>query len=359
MDWPSTQPEPYSLGNNQYAYVDQDGKVMLQLHKIYEVSEPEFANGVMGLVVEADGPVKQAFWREYLSKQGSAVNKISFWPTSVAYGKSGWYMLEWANGEQHRLAPFWGDDEALQPTIINNRLVADSASGIAWIGSDFYAEATLGQGWVRKYDGTDMGVAVPDTWAYSAPQWIGRNLLFALEANPSYRVKIWTEQNGTQTLVGHPGDDSTGWANPGSDGKDIVWIQGEGRKPDDEYFPARWIMTSKFSTDPADIKPRRMIPWPTRSISTQITPPSVGCGYGAFRYDIGWPSATETGIIIVRLSDGVSWVLTSPSLVPPDTWILPIAITCDELFATYTGARMYTIRRVRLDSLGPGTPPPK
>jgi len=359
MDWPSTQPEPYSLIGSQYASVDSHGKVVLMLRKIYELPGSDVPTGLMGVVAEADGHVNQAFWRDYAPADSYKSGQITFVSTSIAKSKSGWYLLEWAKGEQYRLAPFWGDDEVLTPTIINNRLVADSASGIAWIGEDLYAEATLGQGWVRKYDGTDMGVAVPDTWAYSTPQWIGRNLLFALEANPSYRVKIWTEQNGTQTLVGHSGDDSMGWANPGSDGKDLVWIQGEGRKPDDEYFPTRWIMTSKFSTNPADIKPRRMIPWPTRSISTQITPPSVGCGYGAFRYDIGWPSATETGIIIVRLSDGVSWVLTSPSLVPPDTWILPLAITCDELFATYTGARMYTIRRVRLDSLGPGTPPPK
>jgi len=269
-------------------------------------------------------------------------------------------MVEYANGETRRLVSFVGNDALFRPRIMNDKLLSESGAGLVWVGSHYYAEAAFGQGWVRKWDGTDMGVAVPDTWAYSTPQWIGRSLLFALEAKPSYRVKIWTEQNGTQTLVGHSGDDSMGWANPGSDGKDLVWIQGEGRKPDDEYFPTRWIMTSKFSTDPAEIKPRRLIPWTTENIGTAIGPNQVGCGYGAFRYELGATSSADTtGLIIVRLSDGVSWTLESPSLVPPDRWVIPLAITCDELFATYSGAYMRTIRRVRLDSLGPGTPPPK
>ena len=243
---------------------------------------------------------------------------------------------------------------------MNDKLLSESGAGIVWVGSHYYAEAAFGQGWVRKWDGTSMGVAIPDTWAYSTPQWIGRDLLFSLDAIPSYRVKIWTEQDGTQTLVGHSGDDSTGWANPGSDGKDLVWIQGEGRKPDDPVFPIRWIMTSKFSTNPAEIKPRRLIPWASDYIGTGSGSSLVGCGYGVFKYVLGETiSADKTGLIIVRLSDGVSWTLESPSLVPPDRWQQAIAITCNELFATYTGARMYTIRRVRLDSLGPGTPPPK
>ncbi|MCL2825526.1 MAG: hypothetical protein FWD57_16155 [Polyangiaceae bacterium] len=359
MDWPSTQPQPYSLGQTQFGYVGVDGKAVLQVHKVYEQSEPELSSGVMGMVADADGPVRQAFWRDYSAKEADFASSISFWPTSVAHEKSSWFMVEYADGQTRRLVSFVGDDASLCPRIMNDKLLSESLAGIVWVGSLYYAEAAFGQGWVRKWDGTDLGVAVPDTWAYSTPQWIGRNLLFALEANPSYRVKIWTEQNGTQTLVGHSDDDSVGWANPGSDGKDLVWIQGEGRKPDDEYFPTRWIMTSKFSTDPAEIKPKRLIPWPTRSIGAQTASPAVGCGYAAFQYDIGWPSSTEMGIIVVRLSDGQSWVLVSPSLVPRDSWTYPIAITCEEVFATYSAAHMYTIRRVRLDSLGPGTPPPK
>jgi hypothetical protein len=33
-----------------------------------------------------------------------------------------------------------------------------------------------------------------------------------------------------------------------------------------------------------------------------------------------------------------------------------VAITCDEVFAIFEGSPMWSLRRVRLDSLGPGMP---
>jgi hypothetical protein len=75
-------------------------------------------------------------------------------------------------------------------------------------------------------------------------------------------------------------------------------------------------------------------------------------------YGIGYPKTLEGGLLIVRLSDGVSWKIPSVSTQISDAWNNPIAITCDEVFAIYKGSYRETIRRVRLDSLGPGTPPP-
>ena len=156
--------------------------------------------------------------------------------------------------------------------------------------------------------------------------------------------------------MGFSSDDSRGAGNPGSDGTDLVWVQGEGRDGDSTQFPQRWIMTSKYSTDPAAIQPRRLTRWLPYLIAGRT--PAVGCGYAAVRYVLGETIATETGLLIVRLSDGVNWTLRSPNEAKPDSWGPPIAITCDEVFARYQGGAGYeTIRRVRLDSLGPGDPP--
>ena len=119
-------------------------------------------------------------------------------------------------------------------------------------------------------------------------------------------------------------------------------------------------MTSKFSTDPAEIKPRRLIPWTQSLIGTPsgILPPPVGCGYAVYRFYDGTKSPEEFGLVIIRLADGVHWKLLSNSISPPDSWSLPIAVTCDEVFSRYKGGFLESIRRVRLDSLGPGIPPP-
>jgi len=183
-----------------------------------------------------------------------------------------------------------------------------------------------------------------------------------LAVNPTYALLRWTEQDGTKTLVGFPGDKTKGATNSATDGKDLVWVQGEDREPDDKHFPTRWIMTSKYSTDPSQIEPRRVIPWAQKPIVSSY-PPQTGCGFAAFQY---LPEALEEqGLLIVRLSDGVSWHLPNVLKTYPDGtpfssgWGPPIAVTCDEVFAVHRGTTRYNIWRVRLDSLGPGAPPPK
>jgi len=352
MDWPSEQPPPYALGGNHSAYVESDGRVVLQIRKVYERPAPSQDWASMGLVVEADGPVRQAFWRDYYWKSAT---QVVLDMTSVAPGKSSWRFVEWIDGS-HRVAPFGGDDTLLRPPILSDRLQSDPQAASALVGADFYLEISHSMR-VFRWDGTDMGVAAHGTGAYWSQQWVGRTLLFALSSSPNYRVLRWTEHDGTRVLVGFAGDDSKGAATPGSDGMDLVWVQGEGLEDGSSIFPERWIMTSKYSTDPSEIQPRRLIRWLETPITSGEIPPPVGCGYAAFRYTLGFPIGTEMGLLIVRLSDGISWTLPSPSLSPPDTWLDPIAITCDEVFARYKGGYLETIRRVRLDSLGPGTPP--
>ena len=110
-------------------------------------------------------------------------------------------------------------------------------------------------------------------------------------------------------------------------------------------------MTSPFTTDAAALQPRRLRSEVGNGFATSR--PQVGCGYAAREiYD---------GIRIVRLSDGVSWMLPSQQ---GSTWLWnePLAVTCTELFAMVAadgdaGWQDVGIARVRLDSLGPGTPP--
>jgi len=333
--------------------------VVIQVRKVYQLPGEDSLTGLMGLVVEADGPVRQAFWRDYAPYRS---HQTQLGDTNIAPGKSGWFMSEiLPTGYTNRTAPFAGDDTLLRPPILFDRKESDPNVATVWVGPSFYNETTNSKDLIRKWDGTDMGIAAYGPSVHSLPQWIGRTMLFSFEEWPYYRVIRWTEHDGTQVLVGFGDDYSRGAGHPGSDGVDLVWLQGEDRQPTEHNFPKRWIMTSKFSTDPSEIKPRRLVAWPAALIGTPsgTLPPPVGCGRAAYRYFDGSKTPPESGLIIVRLSDGMSWRLLSVSQAPPDSWSFPIAITCDEVFSRYKGGFLETIRRVRLDSLGPGTPPPK
>jgi len=352
MDWPSDYPAPYSLGGAQPAYVDSDGKVVMQVRKVYSRSASVRLSGVMGILVEADGPVRQAFWQDYVPRNTG----LSLLSRSVAPGKSSWALAQMKDGYVYRVAPFAGDDTLLRPPILADKLESDGDAFSVVAGSQFYL--ATGRRWgVHRWDGTEMGVLPAGGGVWASPVWVGPDLLVPYASSPNYAIFRWTEQDGIQLLIGFGEDYSRGAGSPGSDGKDLVWVEGEGRDDDSVRFPDLWIMTSKYSSDPAEIKPRRLNRWLPSYIAGGN--PVVGCGYAAFRYAIGTTNTTAAGLHIIRLSDGWSWTLPSPSppAPPPDGWNVPTAITCDEVFARYKGGSLETIRRVRLDSLGPGSPP--
>jgi len=332
--------------------LEPDGTVVLVVESTHRLPGSEQLVSRMGFVAKADGAVRQAFWQERIPGQAM----ITFGTTSIAPGKSGWRLIDMMDFQNQIEVPFAGDDTLLRPPVFPLARDSDLDIGTIWAGSDFYMERTRNQRLIRKWDGTDMGVAVLDTGEYSKPVWVGPTLLFALSDNPYYHLVRWTEHDGTRVLVGTVGDRTKGAGNPGSDGKDLVWLQGEGRPPGAQYFTDNWVMTSKYTTDPAQIQPRRLVRWPGLGIGTYYSPPPVGCGYAVYKYGTDEP-VRELGLLVVRLSDGTSWRLIDRPDAPADGWFYPLAVTCDEFFAAAKDNRVMNIRRVRLDSLGPGTPP--
>ena len=81
----------------------------------------------------------------------------------------------------------------------------------------------------------------------------------------------------------------------------------------------------------------------------------MGCGYAA--RPAGLDDPYHASLHVVRLSDGQGWLLTGNLDPPRMQWSIPLGITCDELFTTVSIEYRTRILRVRLDSLGPGTPP--
>ena len=172
-----------------------------------------------------------------------------------------------------------------------------------------------------------------------------------LNTNGGLEERVWTAQKGTVDFLSFGGDFSQGADSFGTDGKDMAWVYGTGRTdPNGGLFTAVSIMTSPFTTDPAQVQPRRLR---SDELYGYGTPFHVGCGYAA--------RALSDGVRLVRLSDGVSWLLSADWHLHFQ-WIEPVAITCTELFAqvsvrTGDAWTLPKYARVRLDSLGPGVPP--
>jgi hypothetical protein len=351
VDWPTDIETPYALAGVSPGYVEEDGRVVLQVRKAHLRDGMSWQKeaAFMGLVVEADGPVRQAFWMDYDAYQSAPMilNNLA-----VAPGKSTWAAVEWHDMNVTRRASFGGDDTDLSPPILLDRLEDSPDAAIAYAGANYWLQNGRAELRVIGWDGIDHGVLAGVTAAVSPATWAGDALLWAYESNPTYRLWTWTKQDGSRELTPFGSDLSKGAGNPGTDGKDLVWVQGEDRMPSDEWFPTRSIMTAPFTTDPAELQPRRLRSWVLAGIGTSHRPPVVGCGHAAL---ISWNKQEGLSLLIVRLSDGRAWQLRGPPA-PAPHWYSPVAITCDEVFAIFEGSPMWSLRRVRLDSLGPGMP---
>jgi hypothetical protein len=172
-------------------------------------------------------------------------------------------------------------------------------------------------------------------------------------------VMSWTQTDGPRPLLRWYGDWTQGAGNFNTDGVDMVWTHGEGKAPDTtQEYPTRSIKTAPFTTDPAVVKSteKRL-----RSDPGQLTPEAfgVGCGYAGRQVFSGVDGGSiSADLLVIRLSDGVSWIVAAPPASSGMMFDRVLGFTCEEVFATAQFPDdVITIVRIELDSLGPGIPP--
>ncbi len=177
----------------------------------------------------------------------------------------------------------------------------------------------------------------------------GENFFWTSDNLYTTGINSWNPVDGPRPFIRFIGDWTRGARNLGTDGKTLVWSYGEGKKPSDYTvaFPVRSIMAAPYTTDPTKLAPKRL-----------RTDPNIAMSGGQFRVACG-RAANGGGyqpVIIVRLSDGVSWQLppeSKPDFFPKSV----IGLTCDHLYVWGEFGGRSNIARVSLDSLGPGIPP--
>ena len=204
------------------------------------------------------------------------------------------------------------------------------------------------------YDGTQDPDHLPGGRTFP----IGEEVIIEVGDGRPAGVMTWNLQEGIRPLIRWYGDGNQAAGNFGTDGKDMVWTYIAGANLGGGMYETMSVMTAPFTTSADevtasahrlrnDVKGFEIYGW------------KVGCGYAARAAGLG--GTLHNALFIVRLSDGFSWTLPGKIEIPRLDWGEAIGLTCDEVFASVSTqtSTMTTPRilRIRLDSLGPGTPP--
>ena len=295
------------------------------------------------VVADADGPVHQAM----MQASGSCGPS----PQDMRDGK---YVFQIYNVDTFNGGGFLaGDVDEFRPSFVhhfNDAITHGVVVGqLGVLDVDETDALTL-----YRWDQSSKVISNPQDVGLekSFPFFSADALFWGATTSTTLRVAGYTDGNGATDLLSFGADWSHGAGDLGSDGKDMVWIEGSGRAGPLSDFDSGSFMTSTFTTDPSHVVKRRLRSEDSKGMSA--SPTTVGCGYAARSSIDG--SGHVNGIRIVRISDGVSWSLVS-NTTAPWIWIHPLALTCDELFAAVgTGPDTNNVARVQISSLGPGVP---
>jgi hypothetical protein len=347
----------WTIDQTGFAYtaavdIRPDGSAMLDIVRLSGIGPKPYR---MNVIAEADGPVHSAL----LDPRGEGIQGCTFDLETVvgmAQGNVALNIMDDPNGgDPYPEAAIGGSIDLLHPGVLYSWNPSHghgfAASDVVWASYDSYdvGVARWGQPWKVVSKSMDVGGLQQVnlkvwhdfvTWQASDGVYMG--------------TMAWTPAKGAYPFITFPGDWSRAANGLGTDGVDLVWFYGEGKaQPLDYQYPKTSVMTSPFTKDPVALKPRRL-----RSFTDSQPPVSqwtVGCGYAAVEGAANHP-------LVVRLSDGWSWVLEPEPLGdggPKQQWRFSTVygINCDEVFVQGGVGVEMQIARVRLDALGPGMPP--
>jgi len=225
---------------------------------------------------------------------------------------------------------------------------------------------SVGAKWVHEWDyGVNFALPLPSFQPYALLHdaatdpdglpmngqvlFVGNTGLFQV-GNYSEDAIMSFDGTATHDLIRFPHDKTRGAENIGTDGLDMVWTLGENRPVNQPVYPTRSIYTSPYTTESTKLAPRRLRSDPSAEFGLEEAQFAVGCGFA------GRVISATDNVEIVRLSDGVGWILQGTK---DWKWIEVLGFTCDEAIveAIPTVPGTFALARVKLDSLGTALPP--
>ncbi|MEZ4224672.1 MAG: hypothetical protein R3B13_27220 [Polyangiaceae bacterium] len=308
------------------------------------------------LVAEADGAIK------------SALLEVGLGCTLVEAGVQGGKYVFGARGQSNGgeitgQEGFTGGSVGQAPTVGHNYALEQYDQSSWRMTSEWIIRWKNGL-FGRRFDAPDEEVTIfsPGKDVEGLPpynvQGVGESVLFRVGSGVTSGVMAWTQSGGVVPVVRYVGDANRAAGNFGTDGVDMVWTYGEGTY-DQGKFTTQSVMTAPFSLDTATVEKtvRRLRSDPGVQSALGF---AVGSGYAARRIDdvsSGVENASAD-LLVVRLVDGVSWQVKMPAATEGPAFMTALGFSKDEVFATAQFKDASTaIVRIRLDSLGPGTPP--
>jgi len=307
----------------------------------------------MHLVAETDGPVKNAILR--VNGGGCAVmDRV------IADNRYGYSMLgdQWSGSavSEATVEGFLGGVLDTPTPTATKKIPRDKQAGSSWTVSDQWIVQEKFDRIAYSWDFSESHIAyTPKDFGYAAGETtaIGKYVFTLVGGLSSSGIVVWDKDNGARPFLFWPGDGTRGVAGWGTDQKDMVWWQGEGKQPSDETYPKNSVMTAPYTPDPATAQAG------AKRLRSDIggmsqDPYAVGCGFAArTTYQ---PPPVNNALEVVRLSDGAAWILYGTGGAGI-LWDKALGVTCDEVFLEVAVHYDIRIVRLRLDSLGDPLPP--
>lgn len=304
------------------------------------------------LVAELDGPVRVAFFEPYSNK-----DPCHLYDSGISDGR---YLFGvWGEGIQATRMDAEGYIAGAIGETYPRAVVRETRLG------EWNCSYTVSSEWIVRLAG-DWSLRVT-SWdkqvSHDVPRGVAPNWPFAVGPDVFWKVErgvaSWNPGHGTRILLGWPDDRLREAGKLGTDGETMVWTEHTGIGTEDERGS---IMTAPHSADPAVTQGRaRRLRSDLGAIDTNRI--GTGCGYAA--HDTVRPRVG--GLQIVRLADGVSWLI--PRTSEPGDWMFgpTLGFTCDvdgknvEVVNTLMNISAWrdpmTVVRIPIDALGPGMPP--
>jgi len=246
-------------------------------------------------------------------------------------------------------------------TNMTPAVLATTLENSSWrVSKDWLVQLTLGKVNAWTWDGKTIenvyaGGTDPNGLQPHVPIVQGKDIFFTVGNLQLCGVMSWSPTAGLRPLLRWYSDFTRAAGNFGTDGKDMVWTQSQGTGACLNDGPNPEVWTAPYTTDPAVLQATaHRVRKDVRGMSPDSY--AVGHGYAARCDFFGSPIASS--LSIVRLSDGYAWTVAGDPDAKTHNFSVPFGLTEEEVyvFGSIQGIPM-TIFRIRLDSLGPGTPP--